>query len=561
MIDSDSSRKGTNKKLILAAFIALALLIVCVGGFILYQYLNRPQIESIEPAIGDRGDILTLRGRHFGDIQGESLVTIGGVKPTSSSYLSWSDELIRLRVPETADSGLVYLRSTAGRSNSLLFTNKEQVPVLFDGSQSGSIPSISGLSVTTAPIGAVISVSGLNFGQNQEEGQVLFTAAWDMNDQSAKEGELREYLGVPQRDPNYELWSDKEIRVMVPDGAVSGTMLVRTSRGASNSIYFEVGPSPGVKHYRNKRTYVIRYSVELSGIRASGGNSLYVWVPRPLESSAQRSVKAVQSSERPTVENYRGLMLYHFKDSKDGQSLKALHDFILTSYEVETQPKIDSIKPLKSGSILTTYTKEEAGIPAEDPDLKKTAAEIVGRERNPWRQAKLLYEWIAAKVTIRADLSKSDALSALEDKAGDAYAVSLLYVALCRSLTIPCSPVAGVWMDDSKATHPHWWAEFFVEGLGWVPVDPAFASDDPRSLKARPREKEGLDRRAYYFGNLDNDRIIFSRGFARLNPQAPNSKIKPAGRFYSLQDITEEASASVTSYSSFWSDIEITGVY
>jgi hypothetical protein len=545
-----------------AAAVAAGIAACALAALLAYLYLNKPAIDSISPSIGERGDVLTVSGRHFGEIQGDSCVMLGGIKPTASSYLSWTDTLIKVSVPETADSGLVYVRGRRGRSNALLFTNREQVPVLFRGTQSGSTPTVTGLSISSAPIGALITVTGLNFGINQEESRVLFSAARDTSNPETPGSEAREYLANASSDSGYELWSDKEIRVIVPDGAASGPMAIATARGTSNTLYFEVTGSPGQKIYKNKRTYVIRYSAEISRIKASGANSIFLWIPRPLESASQRAVKAIQSSEKPTIENFRGLMLYHFKDSHDGQSLKVQHDFILSSYEIESQPKVDAIKSVdKDSPIRAAFTKAEPEIPSTAAAVAKTAAEIVGKEKNPWRQAKLVYDWTLDKVTLRPDKNSGNALSALSELYGDAYSISMLYVALCRALGIPCAPVSGVWIDSARATHPHWWAEFFVDGMGWVPVDPAFGSSAPSLQAARPPQKEGFDRRAYYFGNVDNDRIMFSRGFATLSSQAPNSRLKPHGRFYSLQTITEEASASVESYASFWSDIEITGVY
>lgn len=544
---------------------ALVAAILGLGGaaLSLFLYLNRPSLESISPAIGERGDLLTVTGKRFGSVQGDSGLVIGGVKPTASSYLSWSDGLIRVRVPETADSGLVYVRGPRGRSNALLFTNREQVPILFQGAQSGSAPTITGVSADSGPIGSMLTITGLNFGINQEEGRVLFSCARDSGNPGYQaSADAREYVANASSDSAYALWSDKEIRVMVPDGAAAGPLAVQTSRGGSNSVYFEVTGSPGQKLYKNKRTYVIRYSAEISKIKASGANSIYLWIPKPLESASQRAVKAIQSSEKPTVDNFRGLMLYHFKDSRDGQSLKVSHDFILSAYEIETQPKPDAMKAVdKSSPVRAAFTGAEPEIPADSPEVAKAAAGIVGKEKNPWRQAKLVYDWIQKDVSIRAEEDGGDALSALSSTSGDAYSVAMLYVALCRSLDIPCAPVSGVWVDSGRAAHPHWWAEFFVDGLGWVPVDPAFGAALPRGFEGSAARGEGFDSRAFYFGNLDNDRIVFSRGIAALTPQAPNSRVKPRGRFHSLQTITEEASASVESYASFWSDVAVTGVY
>ena len=45
----------------------------------------------------------------------------------------------------------------------------------------------------------------------------------------------------------------------------------------------------------------------------------------------------------------------------------------------------------------------------------------------------------------------------------------------------------------------HCWAEFYVSGPGWVPVDISDANKDPK-------------RKEYFFGHLSPDRVAFSTG-------------------------------------------------
>jgi len=66
----------------------------------------------------------------------------------------------------------------------------------------------------------------------------------------------------------------------------------------------------------------------------------------------------------------------------------------------------------------------------------------------------------------------------------------------------------------------HCWAEFFVDGRGWVPVDVSEAS------KAAPKSPEMVD---YYFGGLNADRIEFTLG--RDVPLVPKQAGAPLNFF------------------------------
>jgi hypothetical protein len=68
---------------------------------------KEPEIYSIEPRIGRMGEVLTILGSGFGSERNESYITIAGTPPTSSSYRSWDDGEISVRLPEFGDAGLV----------------------------------------------------------------------------------------------------------------------------------------------------------------------------------------------------------------------------------------------------------------------------------------------------------------------------------------------------------------------------------------------------------------------------------------------------------------------
>ena len=134
-------------------------------------------------------------------------------------------------------------------------------------------------------------------------------------------------------------------------------------------------------------------------------------------------------------------------------------------------------------------------------------------------------------------------LSMLENKTGSPYDVSLLFSTLCRASDIPCMPISGVITDEDK-TYLHWWAEFYIDAYGWVPVDIGMALDVPFESKIE-------NRRTYYFGNLDGNRISFSHGEKEILPMTADGKIYSRERNFALQSFWEEA-LNINSYTCFW---------
>jgi transglutaminase-like putative cysteine protease len=116
--------------------------------------------------------------------------------------------------------------------------------------------------------------------------------------------------------------------------------------------------------------------------------------------------------------------------------------------------------------------------------------------------------------------------------------------------------VAGVLVDRTPGAFRHYWAEFWIDGAGWIPADPALgAGAAPPSFNLRQ------DHGSYYFGNLDSQRVAFSRGQTSLSRMDPRGRTAIRDRDYALQSLWEEVAGGLESYSSLWSDVTINGVY
>lgn len=520
---------------------------------------SRPVIVALDPSIGEPGGIVRVVGRNFGSERGESRVEIADVAPTTSSYLSWSDKLVELRVPVTVSSGLVYVQTKGGRSRPRLFMNRDRLPLRPQGllaSKSG--PSVEGLSSAQGTVGSLLTISGLNFGANRGEGRVEFAWTGDSGFSSPGPEQASAFARAEDLSLAYESWTDKEIRVRVPDGAASGGVRVVTEKGASDAVFFRVEGGPGTKVFHDRRTYAVSYFVSLTKVKAAGENELYLWIPRPAESANQRGVRVLSQSHVPMVPDYRGVAIYRLRDLRTDVPVTVSQSFIAQVYAVSTDIRADSVRqpPEPAPALYARYTAPDGRVPSGDPALAGAAKKAIGRERNPHRIAETLYSMLLREVKYTADHIHESPLDAWKDKSADAYSMALLYCALLRAAGVPALPVSGFLIGNDRTAVRHFWTEYYLYGLGWVPVDPVLGSGADI-----PGFEAPVEDRSKYFGNLDNRRLVISRGVVELAPMTPGGRTAVKERQFALQDLYEEASGKLEAYSSFWSDLEVTGVY
>jgi len=542
-------QKQNMTKKILAAVVLSVLLVSCNSKI--------PVISSIDPKIGNMGDVITLRGRNFGAAREGAFVSIAGITPTNSSYYTWQDDLIILKIPESGNSGLVYVYVKGRRSNGVLFSNSASVPRLIEGEDFGMEPKITIVSPQTGVPGTLITITGNNFGASKEGAGVFFSWDYAANSINPYVVTEPEYIEVSETEFGYESWNAREIRVRLPDGAVSGSLKIKTSNGESRPVFYDVTGKPGYKNFKDKRSYTISYSVDVKINEAVRPNNLYLWMPLPVTSASQRKVTLVSRSMDPFVENHRGVSLYKLDNLLAGATHTINLSFNVEVYAVETGIRPLSIRQGKS-PLHAAYTQSTALIPADNSHIKSTAASIVGKEQNPYNKAKLLYDWIIKNIDIdEIPLITSGAVSALGQKKADPYSAALLYASMARAAKLPCIPTVGVLINRQSQTVRHYWTEIWIDDFGWLPVDPVLgAGAVPDSYV----NKE-LDSVNFYFGNTDSQRIVFSRGELNLSQMESRGRLVSHTQSYSLQNIWEEASGGLESYSSLWGDIIIRGTY
>ena len=529
------------------------------GLAILFGFSSRfsdqpPNIEDITPAIGSPGEVLVITGESFGDDRQGGEVHIAGIRPTSSSYIEWSDERISVRIPPGADSGLVSVITRNGKSEGMLFTNRDHIPVILEGPSQPGYPYIEEITPTNGSVGTLITITGVNFGSDRGDGKVYFTsvAAGETTDQQGQT-ELDSMIPASESHYDYNMWRDREIGVYVPDGVTSGNIKVETDRGISNAAYFEVTEPVGTKQLGQKRGYQLQYGVQIDNYIGEDQNSIYVWVPTVHKGLYQDNIE-ISTDITPYWDSLANVKVYLFENIEPFRSYTATHTIWFERAGVETQVNPDKVVSQydTERKLFEAFTESDFIVPADDEKIVKLAASIVGRERNPYRKARLIYDYILENYTYTEDPAEKEVVKSVSKNEGDGYIYAVLYTALLRAAGVPSRPVAGYLVYGNKRTTVHYWSEFYLEKFGWVPVDPVLG-DGVRFMDV----PEAAEPAEFYFGNMDNQHITFSRGIIETTQMIPRGNTVEKNRSYSFQRIYEEASPSVANYRSIWDDVTI----
>ena len=361
-----------------------------------------PRLDSITPTRGKPGDVMILSGRNFGNPRETAEVRISGISPTSQDYTEWTDTRISVRIPDEATSGIVYVLTKSGSSGGLLFINQSDIPQPATGASRPGDPYIvnkdNPIQPSAARVGDEITIYGMNFGLEKGSSEVYFT--WS-GLQNAASGSLDLSNLLPARDYNldYISWSDREIRLRVPDGAASGNVLVKSDKGTSNAAYFVVNRGAGSKTYLSPRKYSVQYGMNVSVAAAAADNTLYLWMPRILPTPEQRTIEQV-SQDPPSMLDATAASLYSFTNLQKGGKYRVTMSWMFDRYAVATQVSPGDVPPYATASELyTQFTAPDRLVPSASPDVVKAAAIAVGGEKNPWLKARRVYDWLLSQVS------------------------------------------------------------------------------------------------------------------------------------------------------------------
>ena len=165
------------------------------------------------------------------------------------------------------------------------------------------------------------------------------------------------------------------------------------------------------------------------------------------------------------------------------------------------------IKKEKTDPNMARWLAPDRLVPL-DPKIRQQAEVVVvkAHAQTPLEKARAIYEHVVSTVTYDKTgqgWGRGDIYYACDARRGNCTDFHAIVIGYCRSLGIPARFSIGlplpVGRGQGEIKGYHCWAEFFTPETGWVPFDASEAAKNP-------------DKRAYFFGAHDENRVEFSRG-------------------------------------------------
>jgi transglutaminase-like putative cysteine protease len=263
------------------------------------------------------------------------------------------------------------------------------------------------------------------------------------------------------------------------------------------------------KQEPRERVFEFIYRASISEI-PGGTKELQVWLPYPTTDSNQEIFDMQVSSPA-------GATVY--TEPKYGNSILFISVKKPTApIDIEMRFKVRRSEYLRKDFQKVSYRgdgwldpsvemflKPDRLVPIND-QIKKWAMEVTRGKRTDLEKARAIYDYTIA--TMKYDKSgqgwgRGDLLYACDARRGNCTDFHAVFIGFCRAVGIPARFAIGFPLPEKRGEGEisgyHCWAEFYLRGYGWVPVDASEAWKNPY-------------KREYFFGGHDENRVQMSIG-------------------------------------------------
>ena len=289
-----------------------------------------------------------------------------------------------------------------------------------------------------------------------------------------------------------------------------------------------------------RQRYKVTYRYQLWPDELCDGDRVALYLPYPIASEWQKDMRLLSCMPQAMHEDLVRHMGFFYGHQFTVDKAQDPWEFAYTCQVTTVEQKL--MPAFLTSAQKRRYLEVPPGLEAL-PEVEQFRRQLKLREMGEdLCKARLLYETLVGQKrfvkTKDADQGlKNSVVSLLNGSGGHCITLSRAYMALCRLEGIPTREVCGALIGYPTGENRyaieaygepifgHTWVEIFAEGQGWLPVefhgvaigqnamtDNNVNEAGVRQLVAQNSEKY-FD---YYFGRVDNQRIICSNSVKRI---------------------------------------------
>ena len=274
------------------------------------------------------------------------------------------------------------------------------------------------------------------------------------------------------------------------------------------------------------------FEVTLNHHLQESGKVSKLWLPLPLNSDYQQLKSLINNSG-----NYDEIFQSDFEIPTLHASFNETPATLTTAFTISTQERHTDFSTInydeneEFGPELQEYLQATRHIQI-DGVVKEKAEEIIKGIKGDLERAKAIYTWVANNMTrdesvIGCGVGDAKALLESGELYGKCTDISSVFVALCRSVQIPCREVFGIRVGESRFSPAmgsgkdgvanitgaqHCRAEFYLKGYGWIPCDPGDVTKVRLAENLTNDDSKIIQLREYLFGNWEMCWIAYNWG-------------------------------------------------
>lgn len=167
---------------------------------------------------------------------------------------------------------------------------------------------------------------------------------------------------------------------------------------------------------------------------------------------------------------------YHVTDIAPGETHLVETTTVANTYDVNYFIFPDQVGGLDQvpADIRKKYLEDNEKFQMDHPVIRQALKVAVGEEKNPYWIARKIFNYIIANMYYEMTGGWNTAPTVLARGNGSCSEYTFVFISMCRAAGVPARYVGSVVSRGEDASMDdvfHRWAEIYLPGYGWVPVD------------------------------------------------------------------------------------------